>query len=96
MSRVGASAAYLHGSVENRTPGFADLHDWALGAQIAYTISDVTLHLGGAYRATNAFLFDDARALSGSETHRAHVSALAEIGSWRLGGEYAVGSAHGW
>jgi hypothetical protein len=92
---VGASAAYSHGSLENRTPGFSDLYDWALGAQIAYTVSDVKLSLGGAYRTTNAYLFDDAQALSGSEAHRAHLSALAEMGPWRFGGEYAVASAHG-
>ncbi|HYM18966.1 MAG TPA: porin [Micropepsaceae bacterium] len=90
-----ASAAYSHGSVENRTPGFSDLYDWALGTQIAYTVSNVKLSLGVAYRTTNAYLFDDARALSDNESHRAHLSVLAEAGSWRLGGEYAVGSAHG-
>jgi len=92
---VGLSAGFARGSLENRTPGFSDLYDWALGAQLAYALSDVKLSLGGAYRSTNAYLFDVHQALGHGGTHATHVSAMAERGSWLIGGEYSFGDVDG-
>jgi hypothetical protein len=92
---VGLSAGYAHGSLKNRTPGFSDLDDWALGAQLSYALSDVKLSLGGAYRSTNAYLFDVRQALNHGGTHATHVSATVERGSWLFGGEYSFGDVDG-
>ena len=86
---VGLSAGYAHGRLKNRTAGFENLHDWSVGAQLAYTISDVKLSAGGAYRETNAYLLDVTQALKGGGTHTVHLSAMAEKGSWLLGAEYS-------
>ena len=47
--------------------GADDLYDWALGAQMAYTLSDVKLSLGAGYRESNAYAFDPAQALHPQE-----------------------------
>jgi hypothetical protein len=92
---VGLSAGYAHGSLANRTSGTEDLSDWSLGAQLAYTISDVKLSLGGAYRDTNAYLLDVNQVFAGGHTHAAHVSAMIERGSWLFGGEYSTADIDG-
>jgi hypothetical protein len=86
---VGLSAALARGSLKNRSIGTDDLYDWALGAQIAYTLSDVKLSLGGAYRDSNAYAFSPALALRHGGTRSAHVSTTAEWGSWIAGLEYS-------
>jgi hypothetical protein len=50
---VGVSAGVAHGSLRDGTPGFDDLTDWAIGTQIAYTLSDVKLSAGAGYDAVN-------------------------------------------
>jgi hypothetical protein len=92
---VGLSAGFAHGSLENRTPGFNNLYDWALGAQLAYTISDVKLSAGGAYRTTNAYLLDVNRSLAHNRTQAVHLSAMVERGSWLFGGEYSYADVNG-
>jgi len=92
---LGLSAAYAHGRLKNRTPGFENLQDWALGAQLAYTVSDIKLSLGGAYRGTNAYLLDVTQARSNGSSHLVHISAMAEKGSWLLGGEYSNADVSG-
>jgi hypothetical protein len=86
---LGLSAGYARGSLKNSTSAGADLYDWALGAQLAYTISDVKLSLGSSYRDTNAYLLDVRQVLDGSKVHGVHLSATAERGSWILGAEYS-------
>jgi len=92
---LGLSAAYAHGRLKNRTPGFENLYDWALGAQLAYTVSDIKLSLGGAYRGTNAYLLSVEQARSNASSHLVHVSAMAEKGSWLLGAEFSNADANG-
>jgi outer membrane protein OmpU len=92
---VGLSGAFAHGSVKNRTPGFADLYDWSLGTQIAYTMDDVKLSAGGGYRVTNSYLLDIEEALAHGETRMLHLSAMAERGSWLLGVEYSNAGIEG-
>jgi hypothetical protein len=92
---LGLSAAYAHGRLKNRTPGFENLYDWSLGAQLAYTVSDIKLSLGGAYRGTNAYLLDVEQARSNGGSHLVHVSAMAEKGSWLLGAEFSNGDVNG-
>jgi hypothetical protein len=86
---VGVSAALAHGSLKNRTLLTDDLYDWALGTQFAYTISDVKLSLGGAYRESNAYAFQATVALRHGGTHSTHVSTTAEWGAWIAGLEYS-------
>ena len=86
---LGLSAAMARGSLKNRTPGADDLYDWALGAQMAYTLSDVKLSLGAAYRDSNAYAFNTAHALQHGGTHSTHVSTTAEWDSWIAGLEYS-------
>ena len=86
---VGLSGAFAHGALKNRMPGFEDLTDWAIGTQIAYTVSDVRLSAGGGYRVTNAYLLDIEEARKGGDTKMLHLSAMAERGSWLAGFEFS-------
>lgn len=86
---VGVSAGYAHGAVEHKTPGGRDLEDFALGAQLAYMISDVRLSVGGAYRITNAYLLNIDDAGRGRRTDALHLSAMAERGAFLFGVEYS-------
>ena len=92
---VGGSAAYAHGSVRNRTPGFADLSDWALGWQMAYTLGEVKLSAGGAFRDSNAYLLEVTQALNHGGTRTVRATGTAEWGSWILGGEYTFADVKG-
>jgi hypothetical protein len=86
---VGLSAGFTHGSIENRTPGFGNLSDWQLGAQVAYTVSDIKLSAGGGYRETNAYLLDVEAALNHGDTRILHLSTMAERGNCLLGFEFS-------
>jgi outer membrane protein OmpU len=92
---LGLSAGYARGALKNATAGGADLYDGSLGAQLAYSLGMLRLSLGGAYRNTNAYLLNVQTVLNGAETQAGHVSATAEWGSWRLGGEYAKADTRG-
>lgn len=92
---VGLSAGYAHGRLKNRTPGFENLYDWALGAQFAYTISDIKLSVGGAYRGTNSYLLDVEQVRNDATTRLVHLSAMAEKGSWFLGLEFSNADVNG-
>jgi hypothetical protein len=92
---VGLSAGYAHGRLKNRTPGFENLYDWALGAQLAYTISDIKLSVGGAYRGTNSYLLNVRDVRSDASARMAHLSAMAEKGSWLLGLEFSNADLNG-
>ena len=92
---AGLSGAFAHGSLENATPGFESLYDFALGVQFAYSLDAVKLSGGGGYRTTNAYALMPASVYSGGETHLVHVSAMIETGAWRLGGEYSNGDVKG-
>ena len=92
---VGVSAAYAHASLRDRTPGHANLTDWAIGSQFAYTIGAVKLSAGADYRQTNAYLLDVTQALADGGTHLVHVAGAAEWGSWVFGGEYVFADVTG-
>ena len=92
---VGLSAGYAGGSLKNRTVGFDDLHDWALGAQFAYMLSDVRLSLGGAYRESNAYLLEVSSVLAHGSSRVTHISASAEWRNWIAGVEYSLGRISG-
>ena len=91
----GLSAGFAQGSLTHATGSGADLYDWAVGAQLAYTLSDMKFSFGGAYRRTDAYLLDVREVLQGSKTQAAHLSATAERGPWRLGAEYSNASVSG-
>ncbi|HEX3485178.1 MAG TPA: porin [Micropepsaceae bacterium] len=92
---LGLSAGYAQGSLKNRTIGTDDLYDWALGAQLAYMLSDVRLSVGGAYRQSNAYLLQIDSALAHGGTHATHLSATAEWNKWIIGGEYSLADVTG-
>ncbi len=92
---AGLSAAFAHGSLDNATPGFESLYDFALGVQLAYSLDAVKLSAGGGYRTTNGYALMPALVYRGGETHLKHVSAMIETGAWRVGGEYSNGDVNG-
>ena len=92
---VGVSAGFAHGSLENGAAGFDNLYDWALGAQLAYAISDVKLSAGGGYRVTNAYLLDVDKVFRGDSSRMVHLSAMVEKGAWLFGGEYSYADIDG-
>ena len=92
---LGLSAGYAQGSLKNRTAGTDDLYDWAIGAQLAYMLSDVRLSLGGAYRDSNAYLLQIDSALAHGGSHATHLSTTAEWNQWIIGAEYSLAEVSG-
>jgi hypothetical protein len=88
---VGLSAGFTRGALRNPTPAHGDLYDLALGLQFAADISDVRLSWGGAYRVSNGYGFSPMSAFDDAQTRRLQLSAMAELGPWRAGGEFADG-----
>jgi len=87
---AGISAAYARGALRNPTPGSADIYDWAVGLQFeAEIIDDVELSWGGGFRASNGYGFSRKTVYEGSPTQRVYFSAMAQMDSWKLGGEYS-------
>jgi hypothetical protein len=89
---LGLTGGYAQGTQRQAVAGGADLYDWSTGAELATTIEDVKLTLGGAWRETNAWLLDVNEVAQGTHTSGEHFSALAEWERWRLGVE--TSSAH--
>ena len=89
---VGLSGGYAQGSQRQMTMLGQNLYDWSVGAEFAYSIADIKLTAGGAWRGTNAWLLDVYDVLRGAETEGDHFSATAERGPWRLSAE--TSSAH--
>ncbi|HXJ03038.1 MAG TPA: porin [Micropepsaceae bacterium] len=92
---LGLSAGYAQGSLKNGTPGADNLYDWALGAQLAYMLSDVKLSVGAAYRESNTYLLQIDSALAHGGTHATHLSATAEWNRWIAGVEYSLAEVTG-
>ena len=90
---VGLSAAFARGALRNPTPGHSDVYDAAFGLQFAYDWDMVRLSWGGAYRISNGYGFAPGSAFRDAESQRIHLSAMAERGPWRVGGEYSFGAA---
>lgn len=86
---VGVSGGFAHGRLMNRTSGFDDLVDWAFGTQIAYTIDDSKITVGGAYRGTNAHLLDIEQVRDDSRSRMLHLSATFEKPVWLAGVEFS-------
>jgi predicted porin len=84
---VGVTGGFAHGRLMNRTDGFDDLVDWAVGTQIAYTIDDSKITVGGAYRGTNAHLLDIEQVRDDSRSRMLHLSATYEKPMWLAGVE---------
>jgi hypothetical protein len=92
---LGLSAGFAHGSLKNGTAGADGLYDWALGAELAYTLSDVKLSVGGAYRDSNAYLLEIDSALAHGGTHATHLSGTVEWNKWIAGVEYSLAEVSG-
>jgi outer membrane protein OmpU len=92
---VGVSAGFAQGSLTHATNSGADLYDWSVATQLAYTVSETKISFGAAYRGTDAYLLDVREVLQGSKTAAAHFSATLERGSWRLGVENSNAAVSG-
>ena len=84
---VGVTGGFAHGRLMNRTDGFDDLVDWAVGTQVAYTIDDTRITVGGAYRGTNAHLLDIEQVRDDSRSRMVQLSATFEKPVWLAGVE---------
>jgi hypothetical protein len=76
-----------------RTPGHNDLTDWSVGGEADYSLSDMKLALGAAWRQSNAYAFDIRDAQVSGQTNAWHVSTTLTRGPWIAGFEYAKGDA---
>ncbi len=92
---LGASASFLHGSLDHATKGHDDLTDWALGVEAADTLAGIKFTLGGGYRESNGYAFQPGAAFADGDTHLAHVALLAQMDSWSVGGEYSTAKING-
>ncbi len=93
---LGVSGTFTRGTLRNRTAGFDDLYDFALGAQVAAElIDDVRFSFGGAYRMTNAYTLQTHLAYSAEVTRVLQLGAMVEWKSWRFGAEYSSADADG-
>jgi len=86
---VGMSGGFAHGRLMNRTDGYDDLVDWAVGTQVAYTIDDSKITVGGAYRGTNAYLLDIEQVRDDSRSRMVQLSATFEKPMWLAGVEFS-------
>jgi len=88
------SGGLIMGHNEWRTPGHEGLTDWAFGAEVDYPLSeDVTLTAGGAYRRSNAYVFDVNAVQAFDNTGALHLSTSLSWNDWRTGFEYSDGTA---
>ncbi len=92
---VGVTGGFAHGKLKNRTDGYDDLFDWAVGTQLAYSIDDAKISVGGAYRGTNAYLLDLGQARGDSRTRMVQLSATFEKPMWLAGVEFSNAEIEG-
>jgi hypothetical protein len=92
---VGLTGGFAHGRLMNRTDGFDDLVDWAVGSQIAYTIDDTKISFGGAYRGTNARFLEIEQVRDDSRTRMVQLSATLEKPMWLIGAEFSHADVDG-
>lgn len=90
---LGAYAGLSAGHNAQRTAGYDDLIDWAIGSELDYDFDDMTLAIGGAYRQTNSYDFDQYLAFAHGMTHAVHGSSTLTCGKWKAGVEYSGGRA---
>ena len=82
------------GRGEHKFAGQEGVSDLAAGLRADYTVDDdLSLSLGGSYRASNAYAFDPASSYDGASTRALHVSAAATYDQWIAGFEYGNGVA---
>ena len=86
---VGVSGGLAHGRLMNRTAGYDNLVDWAVGTQIAYTIDDSKITVGAAYRGSNAHLLDIEQVRDDSRSRMFHLSATYDKPLWLAGVEFS-------
>lgn len=88
------SGGLIMGHNERRTPGHEGLTDWAFGAEVDYPLSDeVTLTAGGAYRRSNAYVFEVNAVQAFGNTGALHLSTALSWAAWRTGFEFSHGTA---
>jgi hypothetical protein len=92
---IGVSAGFAHGRLKNRTDGYDDLYDWAIGTQLAYSFAETKLSFGGAYRGTNAFLLDIEQVQSNSRSRMVQLSTTLVRRLWVLGAEFSRADIEG-
>ncbi|HTO40412.1 MAG TPA: porin [Rhizomicrobium sp.] len=88
------SGGVIMGHNERRTPGHEGLTDWAFGAEVDYPLTDeVTLTAGGAYRRSNAYVFEVNDVQAFDNTGALHLSTALSWNAWRAGFEFSDGTA---
>src|SRR5262245_11454451 len=92
---VGVTGGFAHGRLMNRTLGFDDLVDWAVGTQLAYTMGTTKIIFGGAYRGSNAHLLDIEQARDDSRSRMVQLSATLEKPVWLVGAEFTRADIEG-
>lgn len=92
---LGVTGGFAHGRLKNRTDGRDDFYDWAVGTQVAYSLSDTKLSVGGAYRGTNAYLLEIEQVLDGSRSRMVQLSTTLEKATWLIGAEFSRADVQG-
>jgi hypothetical protein len=82
------------GRAEHKLPGQEGVSDLGVGLRADYPINDdLSVSLGGAWRQSNAYVFQIARSFQGATTEAQQASANATYDDWTLGMEYGDGNA---
>ena len=94
VSGITLYGAFSVGHNASKTVGHEGLSDWGVGASYNYDIAENwKVSVGGAYHGSNAYAFNLNNVLASGLTHTATLSADAETGGWKFGGEYVTGAA---
>jgi hypothetical protein len=92
VSAYGGAAV---GRSEHKLTGQEGVSDLGAGLRLDYPVTeDLSLSAGGAYRQTNAYAFQIAKAYQAGTTNAMQASAAATYDAWVLGFEYGGGNAH--
>ena len=87
---VGVTGGFAHGRLMNRTDGYDDLVDWAIGTQIAYTHRRFEDHRRRRVsRAPMRYLLDIEQVRDDSRSRMVQLSATFEKPTWLAGVEFS-------
>jgi hypothetical protein len=91
---VSAYGGGAWGRGEHKLAGQEGVSDLAAGLKLDYPLNDeIALSAGGAYRQSNAYAFQIARAYQAGTTHVMQASWAVTYNAWMLGMEYGNGDA---
>jgi hypothetical protein len=93
---IGAYGAAAFGHGDGKGASDAGLTDWGFGAEVDVPFGEEwKLAFGGAYRRTNTYVFDVYQATSDAASEGTHLSTTLSWNDFKLGAEYANGTAKG-